>query len=517
MNSTEPLVVDCSETPRSHEHTSLDTPQTRADEESASPAALSALVHETVALLQEGAIAEATKHPDFHKLTPVDASVSLSESEHESLREAESWLTSCPVQSRQWIIYEARLRPDISLSSFHDLLSTVLLSHGFQPDFDSDDASRPTGVYRRKVDASGAPSLFHLPTHNVVFARVGVSASKLRILRVYVCAVGGSVVPAQFLPSSPSVNVALHATADTIFAHLQSAIEEIGYALAILLSPSFCDGMDELAVALDDDYVRDVAAAFDAEMKATLRQLSLPLEEYAHANEVATAQLLSVLEPLYAKFHIDKPQPARPALNPSKSPATDAAGFETIAPSGDEARGLSRGERVTKLVHALWQTHRSRISSFVDLKIRDKRAQIARRVEYTTRLRRLALQSILDNAEAKKMLQATLGSAGDPSWEGAVLYEGSCILGKIPAKFYVTYDRLVFKMGMFMISSFKDIAFSSITRVTKPHVLGISVISIHHTLQEGCAEVQLTLVSDVDRVFELLNQVCRRAWEMHVS
>ncbi|RHY23683.1 hypothetical protein DYB32_009089 [Aphanomyces invadans] len=81
-------------------------------------------------------------------------------------------------------------------------------------------------------------------------------------------------------------------------------------------------------------------------MKATLRQLSLPLEEYAHANEVATAQLLSVLEPLYAKFHIDKPQPARPALNPSKSPATDAAGFETIAPSGDEARGFSRGERI---------------------------------------------------------------------------------------------------------------------------------------------------------------------------
>ncbi|ETV73852.1 hypothetical protein, variant 1 [Aphanomyces astaci] len=520
MSSGAPLQVDTNEDPSPHDPNSIGDVdmQTPTIEASTSPVALSALVHQTVEMLSDGTTVQGTStHPDFRKLTPDDATVVLSESAQDVLREAESWLSSCPVQSRQWIIYEAKLRPDVSMSALHDLVSTILLTHGFQLDTVSSDDPSPlsSGLYRRMIESSTA---FQSPAHDLVYARIGVSSSKLRVLRIFVGVVGGTGVPFISTSSSATIDAQLHRTADAIFTHVQAAILDVGYALAMLSSPSFCDASDDsTSVALDDDYVKDVTVAFDMEMKATLRQLSLPLEEYAHAHEVATAHLLSLVEPLYLQFHLEKPQPPRPSDAIRRPPQATLAKEELLV-SGTPTTakivaamsrdGESRGRRVTQLVHALWEAQSTRVKTIVDAKVREKQAQIGRRVEYTKHLRHMAIHTIVQSAQAKPMLQRAMGSAAKAAWEGAVLYEGAGLWGKLPVKFYVTFDRVVIKTGVFMFASFKDIAFDTIVRVTKPHVLGISVISLHTQNDHQHAEVQLTLASDVDRVFELLYQIC---------
>ncbi|RLO12872.1 hypothetical protein DYB28_003324 [Aphanomyces astaci] len=480
MSSGAPLQVDTNEHPSPHDPSSIGDVdmQTPTIEASASPVALSALVHQTVEMLSGGTKVQGTStHPDFRKLTPDDATVVLSESAQDVLREAESWLSSCTVQSRQWIIYEAKLRPDVSTSALHDLVSTILLTHGFQLDTASSDDPSPlsSGLYRRMIESSTA---FQSPAHDLVYARIGVSSSKLRVLRIFVGVVGGTGVPFLSTSSSATIDAQLHRTADAIFTHVQAAILDVGYSPVHKCSTNFIAPLDDsTSVALDDDYVKDVTVAFDMEMKATLRQLSLPLEEYAHAHEVATAHLLSLMEPLYLQFHLEKPQPPRPSDAIRRPPQATLAKEELLlcgspttakivaAMSRD---GESRGRRVTQLVHALWEAQSTRVKTIVDAKVREKQAQIGRRVEYTKHLRHMAIHTIVQS-----------------------------------------YDmiRVVIKTGVFMFASFKDIAFDTIVRVTKPHVLGISVISLHTQNDHQHAEVQLTLASDVDRVFELLYQV----------
>ncbi|RHY53032.1 hypothetical protein DYB30_008175, partial [Aphanomyces astaci] len=477
MSSGAPRQVDTNENPSPHDQSSIGDigMQTPTIEASASPVALSALVHQTVEMLSGGTTVQGTStHPDFRKLTPDDATVVLSESVQDVLREAESWLSSCPVQSRQWIIYEAKLRPDVSMSALHDLVSTILLTHGFQLDTASSDDPSPlsSGLYRRMIESSTA---FQSPSHDLVYARIGVSSSKLRVLRIFVGVVGGTGVP--FLSTSATIDAQLHRTADAIFTHVQAAILDVGYPPAHICTTNFIAPLDDsTSVALDDDYVKDVTVAFDMEMKATLRQLSLPLEEYAHAHEVATAHLLSLVEPLYLQFHLEKPQPPRPS-DAIRRPSQASLAKEELLVSGSPTTakivaamsrdGESRGRRVTQLVHALWEAQSTRVKTIVDAKVREKQAQIGRRVEYTKHLRHMAIHTIVQS-----------------------------------------YDmiRVVIKTGVFMFASFKDIAFDTIVRVTKPHVLGISVISLHTQNDHQHAEVQLTLASDVDRVFELLYQ-----------
>ncbi|RLO07761.1 hypothetical protein DYB28_004049 [Aphanomyces astaci] len=393
MSSGAPLQVDTNEHPSPHDPSSIGDVdmQTPTIEASASPVALSALVHQTVEMLSGATTVQGTStHPDFRKLTPDDATVVISESAQDVLREAESWLSSCPVQSRQWIIYEAKLRPDVSMSALHDLVSTILLTHGFQLDTASSDDPSPlsSGLYRRMIESSTA---FQSPSHDLVYARIGVSSSKLRVLRIFVGVVGGTGVP--FLSTSATIDAQLHRTADAIFTHVQAAILDVGYPPAHICTTNFIAPLDDsTSVALDDDYVKDVTVAFDMYDQC-----------YAHAHEVATAHLLSLVEPLYLQFHLEKPQPPRPSDAIRRPPQASLAKEELLV-SGTPTTakivaamsrdGESRGRRVTQLVLALWEAQSTRVKTIVDTKVREKQAQIGRRVEYTKHLRHMAIHTI---------------------------------------------------------------------------------------------------------------------------
>ncbi|KAF0719900.1 Aste57867_697 [Aphanomyces stellatus] len=449
---------------------------------------LAALVHQTEELLSTNMTSAASEapHPDFHKLTAVNPSTASEENEN-NLREAKTWLQYCPVHANQWVIYEVKLRPDILMVAIEDLLSTVLLCRGLKPD----GATLPTGCdfYRRKLTDPPQTTMFHVPKDEIVFTRVGVSGSKLRVLRLFVAF--ASPVP-QVMSSS---NTQLHAAADAIFHQVRSAIMDVGYALTILSSPAFCDETCDDNVTLDEDYIRDVKSVFDSEMKANLRQLSLPLEEYAHGHELACAQLMSLLEPVYVQFKIVKPQPKRIALERTPD--------QPYADEPTDALPPSRGARVTHLVHALWKKLDRHASATVAQKIHDKKKQVEGRVEFARELRHAAITCIVEHEPTKEMLKTALG----PScvWDGALLYDGSCILGKIPAKLYVTYERMIFKYGMLMFATMKEIPFDNIAGVTKPTVMGIAVLSIR--TKEPAEDVQITVASDIDRIFQLLEQI----------
>ncbi|KAG9415472.1 hypothetical protein AC1031_008916 [Aphanomyces cochlioides] len=488
--------------------------ETRPSDEELIPgssSSLAALVQETEELFANSSLSANSRvgHPDFDKLTPSDA-LEHSEQAQMEIEEATSWLSFCPLQAKQWVIYQAKLRPDISLAAVQDLISTVLLARGLKTETGMT-LPAECSLYRQKL--SEIPLAQHasflqldVAKYETVFTRLGVSSAKLRVLRLYVGHTG--IAPSVLLGSSDAT---LQAAADSIFEVVRSAIMDVGYALTILSSPAFCDEQcetDNRAAALDEDYVRDVTAVFDKEMKANLRQLSLPLEEYANAHELACAQLISLLEPIYTRFAIEIPQSKRIAWEKSSEPVP-APPVEDALPG---SLPLARGARVTQLVHELWNTLGARANATIERKVREKRSQVERRVQCARELRQAAVSCILKHAGTKTMLQDSLGSSC--TWEGAVLYEGSCILGKIPAKLFVTFDRLIFKFGMFMFATLKDIPFDAIERVTKPSVLGISVISLH-TTTETPSDVQLTLATDVDRVFELLDQICTMHADAH--
>ncbi|OQR86958.1 hypothetical protein ACHHYP_09710 [Achlya hypogyna] len=467
-------------------------------------------------------------HPDFQKLTPLNALPG-------DVDDANAWLRDCPVHAKEWVVYEARLRPDVASTAIHELVSTIVLTDGFKAQSsatpDVPGAFLFTSSVTEPVVASlqtSAKALF-APRSEHVFSRLGVAQSKLRVLRLYVGVAGGP-------PSlGHTGDAALHRRADLLFDRLRAALVEVGYALAMLSTPAFCDdasGRDLRSfrhscaclgndpVLLDPDYVADVRRAFDSEMKSSLRELALSLEEYAHEHELATAQVLSLLEPLYVKHGLSKPH-ATPAALPSRRPSDRTALTETPTAT----TGLPHGECVARLAHNLWAELADSNRRTIQAKVGEKQAQVTRRVEYAKELAAVAVATIVQSAAVQDAhsLQAALGSAeyGD----GAVLYEANAIVGKTPAKLFVAFERVVCKCGILMFASVKNLPFDAIRkyemacmgavahpgrRIDKPTVLGLSVIAL--TTVAGDV-VQITLSADVDRVYELLSQVgAVRSW-----
>ncbi|EQC33584.1 hypothetical protein SDRG_08692 [Saprolegnia diclina VS20] len=471
---------------------------------------LSALAQQTTEILTDASFAPAVyaTHPDFTKLTPLTGSAPLPE----DLEAAKTWLRDCPVAAKEWVIFEGRLRPDVAMAAIHELLATIVLTDGFKVSDADATMARGTQLFTNVVVEPttstlqmSANALFPAKTEHV-FTCLGVSESKLRVLRMYVGVSGGA--PTLSTASDP----ALHARADALFNRLRAALVEVGYALAMLSTPAFCDADDtsDDLIALDPDYVANVRRAFDTEMKASLRELALPLEEYAHTEELAVAHVLSLLEPLFTKYSLPKPRRESATASTSRR-QLDLADTSPDAEEAKEASlisTLSRGEQVARLVHDLWESMATRNRLGIQAKLAEKQAQVTHRATLAKELAATAIASVVQSATAQDAhsLQTALGSSeyGD----GVVLFEGACMVGKIPSKLLITYERIVCKCGMFMFASTKDLPFETILKVEKPVVLGLSVISL--ALVSGDV-VKLTLPSDVDRVYELLAQV----WRMH--
>lgn len=179
-------------------------------------------------------------------------------------------------------------------------------------------------------------------------------------------------------------------------------------------------------------------------MKMNMRDLCIPLEEYAYQQEFACALLIGLLDPLLKKHKINLSESATESKHTNedgdeKTAATNAA--ESVlegltitdeskpsenAPeqSADDAKGKGEsstaaesertqaakaatsstdgsseqlyGEVITTMVQALWRQYKDDSDGKVKAKIDEKQRQVTARVEAVQALRTRAIEAIID-------------------------------------------------------------------------------------------------------------------------
>lgn len=190
---------------------------------------------------------------------------------------------------------------------------------------------------------------------------------------------------------------------------------------------------------IDSDLVRVLRVC--SEMKMNMRDLCIPLEEYAYQQEFACALLIGLLDPLLKKHKVnlsetvveskhadeggdDKLNAAESVLeglsiSDASKPSEDAAkesaddANEKTEPSASaESEGTQTakdvtattdgsseqlyGEVITTMVQALWRQYKDDADAKVKAKIDEKQRQVTARVEAVQELRTRAIEAIID-------------------------------------------------------------------------------------------------------------------------
>lgn len=148
-------------------------------------------------------------------------------------------------------------------------------------------------------------------------------------------------------------------------------------------------------------------------MKANMRELCIPLEEYAYEQEFACALLIGLLEPLYKKYALkiaDEPASASghasledalstASLSSSTSadPAAAAADAEAQTRTEEQvAGGKSYGDAINSMVHGLWKALTAECDKKVKTKIDEKQKQVTARADAAQRLRVRAITTLVE-------------------------------------------------------------------------------------------------------------------------
>lgn len=158
-----------------------------------------------------------------------------------------------------------------------------------------------------------------------------------------------------------------------------------------------------------------------SEMKTNMRDLCIPLEEYAYEQEFACALLIGLLDPLFKKYNLKLTEEAA-ATGGGPSSLVDALASASLASSsatGDNeeqkpppvavdhtksaqaATDNSKtskcyGEVINDMVHALWSELTAEGDAKVKTKIDEKQKQVTARADAAQRLRVRAITAIMD-------------------------------------------------------------------------------------------------------------------------
>lgn len=141
---------------------------------------------------------------------------------------------------------------------------------------------------------------------------------------------------------------------------------------------------------------------FVSEMKQNLRELCIPLEEYAYDQEYACALLLGLLDPLIKKHSIDL-QAAQeiPQTTPEKlmeqslTNQEPDADIHVLEQQPTNSNDPIYGQIINRKVHELWNHCEQECNAKLKEKIREKKNQISAKANSARRLRRYAIESIV--------------------------------------------------------------------------------------------------------------------------
>ncbi|GLD91732.1 hypothetical protein PINS_up000265 [Pythium insidiosum] len=471
-------------------------------------------------------------HPDFAflRVDAVAAQLALKPDDPQCL----PWLHTLPVERdpRKWTFLEVLLRPDRAWLVVKELIATVCIGHGMVLT-DETDASV---LFRKKVaQDSMAHGMMDVATYQNLYVHIGVLPSKLRALHIgYVVSndqsLLGGVMTTHLQSATPSDRMkALQRALDSLLAALQSTLTSQFLTASYLYmttpenTSTTIDTRD--AAQLDAGYVRDIRRMFMREIKANMRELCIPLEEYAHTQEYACALLLGVLDPLLKKYNLElstadgdneklsggadttgTEDSATIASSSSSSTPVNATSDAT-APSAAEpsSDGKLYGEVITDMVQALWTKLQRERDDKVKQKIEEKRRQVADRVAAVQTLRVRALQAILDHpdAEVSSLKESTRGNKLD-----VLLYDGTCVVNTIPSRLHVTLGALVYRTMVPLFAKTTVVSLEDVTQVAQTSTLGIRVLSVSLTTGKP-----LTIATGVD--IDLLYQLLLEIVEMH--
>lgn len=232
-------------------------------------------------------------------------------------------------------------------------------------------------------------------------------------------------------------------------------------------------------------------------MKSNMRDLCIPLEEYAYEQEYACALLIGLLEPLYKKYGLKlTDETPEAAADASTRPASlaDALAAASVASNSDDKQDdevktatteqqqeddadaaptrprVSKcyGEVINDMVHALWSDLTTACERKVKTKIDEKQQQVTARADAAQRLRVRAIRLLMDQCvrcfatrsrhwirhtseDALTLLSLCCASpsadvtslkAAAPSADkrhDVLLYECSSMVNSVPVKLHVTY------------------------------------------------------------------------------
>ncbi|TMW60677.1 hypothetical protein Poli38472_000719 [Pythium oligandrum] len=471
---------------------------------------------------------EVKDHPDFAFVAKSDLA-SLVSGPEDNLQ-SPLWLKALPIEkdATQWTFLQVLMRPDRSWLVMKELVATICIGHGMM----LAEETASSVLFRKKVGQDTmAHGMMDAATYQNVFFQIGVLPSKLRVLHIgYIVnneqKLLGGVYMTHLQGISEDRMKVLNRSLDKLLAALQSTITSqfLSASYLYMTTPEnmLAPGEESDAIQLDEGYVSDVKKLSQREMKANMRELCIPLEEYAHNEEYSCALLLGLLDPLLKKYKLDVsgskdsaeavPHEVHEAMNALAVsdvtitvPGNDAESKPDVAtPKDDTASGGKvYGELITDLVHELWSKLKQDCERKVQLKIDEKRKQVAMRVQATQKLRIRALQAIINHPEAEvsKLMTSTVGDRND-----VLLYEGSCVVNNIPCKLNVTYGFIIYRTMVPLFARTTIIPFTDVERVLQSTTLGIRVINIELGDQQ-MKGVTIATGLEIDLLYQLLLEI----------
>ncbi|KAG7393567.1 hypothetical protein PHYPSEUDO_007404 [Phytophthora pseudosyringae] len=476
-------------------------------------------------------------HPDFNFLDADEIHAAVTS---EDKRAVPLWMTHMPVEKdpSQWTILEVQIRPDRSWEVVKELIATVCIGKGLLV---TEEHANSVLFRKKMTQESVAHGMANSATFLNVYVHIGVSPSKLRVVDICTLVsdenklLGGMVSTGRnALWAAQDHNQPHKYTLDQLLGALQSTLLSQCLSLSHLYMSTPENSMDSAENAeLDEGYVADLKRAFSSEMKATMRDLCIPLETYAYDQEFACALLIGLLEPSLKRYEIkltDAPTDGRGAegdtgvaiarvealsinednsvLKEEKVPSSHEPEAIKASPSTDQAASTEArkiyGEVISELVQNLWRACKEDCEVRLRAKIEEKQQQVTARVDAVQGLRTRAIRAIM---EADGAQVSSLNQCPADERSNVLLYEASCMVNGIPVTLHVTYGNLIYRTMVPVFAHTTVVPFEDVVNVAQTTSFGIQVVSVELDSSKHAKGVTIAMGLEVDLLYQLLHEL----------
>ncbi|GMF45990.1 unnamed protein product [Phytophthora fragariaefolia] len=424
-------------------------------------------------------------HPDFNFL---DAEQLRTDMASEVKRAVPLWMTKLPVEKdpSQWTILEVQIRPDRAWEVIKELIATVCIGKGLVVA----EEHANSVLFRKKVtQESVAHGMANTATFLNVFVHIGVSPSKLRVVDICTLVsdenklLGGMMSTGRSSLWAAQGHNQPHNVQQVRFAFFPC--QEVDADRSLGCPPS--------------------------EMKATMRDLCIPLESYAYDQEFACAMLIGLLEPSLKKYGIklagasssDEVSEGNSgvaldsveafskrndsALKEKKAPSPHVPEPIDASPSTDktapsEEPGKIYGEVISELVQTLWR--KSEITSNL----------------YSPKGQCATLRGFMHGKRYSCHTSRHL-------WVSITLKVSWARIDETIFDICRIYSNLIYRTMMPVFARTTVVSFEDVVNVSQTTSFGIQVVSVELDSAKHAKGMTIAMGLEVDLLYQLLHEI----------